>query len=614
MAWSYLVGFLIRSNPKWKTPMVQHFDEYGGGNARVMAGPGTGKTTAITRLVRRLVNAEGVSADRILLLTFGRATAADIRDRLKKLDPPIKRMPVVSTLHGFCYRELRIHTGSAFLGPHTIDEWEERHLLCEDLGAAVGVSGAKAHEHLDKYDAAWAQLTEPPTLAEVAHFEGEVERLRGVFGFALLGEPVNKFKRFLDGDPTYTPALDYLLVDEYQDLNPCDLEVIRKLTARSGATTVVVGDDDQCIYETIRYADPDGLGRFPEVATYQGCGEYELDVCWRVPARILQPALRLIQHSPARVSKDITSNEDGGDVWALSFASPEAQVDAVVQIVQRNLAGGVPAGEILMLVPRRRFAHSYAEALAEAGIPVVNEAAPNKALREPRVRGVIYALRLLADPEDAVAMRGWFKCYGGVGPRTSLALADLTDDKTSYNEVSRGSELARVAKAIEALNELQNQLATRKGLEAELARIASDIDLNEETREIIEQFATRAWGDELGPDDERGEAPAEKAKTDVIELEQDRVRVLTLRKAKGLGAETVIVTDLEEAVIPGDSDRDEQRRIFYVAMTRARRRLYLTHVAAARFDSASYAGTGARQQGQYRPRSRFLDEAGLESK
>lgn len=406
--------------------MAQHFTEYDGGNGRVVAGPGTGKTTRLVGHVRDLIDS-AADPDRILVLTFSRATAADLRERLDEELPDYQERPKASTLHSHCFRELRRLTGSAFVGEVTADEWEARQLICEDLGERLGITGAAANELLIEYEAAWRTVGPPPTAAEAATFETQLEQLRLVFDFALLGEPVYKFKQFLDGAPDYIPEIDHLLVDEYQDLNPCDLYVIRELAHRSQGNIVVFGDDDQCIY-AFRQADPGGLARFP--TEHYDVGEYELDVCHRCPSAIFKPAQRLIEHNPYRLGKSIRPEHDGGTLEAHAVASEKQEHEAVVRLISQHRDDGVPLGEMLVLVPRRNLAEHYTHALLSNGIDAVNLAAPESAMNELAVRRLVCALRLSHSPNDFLALRGWLRCSHGVGVKKIAGLIEATGKKT----------------------------------------------------------------------------------------------------------------------------------------------------------------------------------------
>ena len=164
--------------------------EHAAGNARLIAGPGTGKTDVLTRHAHHLIGDLGVDPTTLLVLTFTDATGRELRERLAKSDPPLAELPDARTLHSYAFRELRRRSGSEFVGHTVLDSWEERHLLCEDLGRLVSRTGAQTAGILNEYDAAWRTLSEPPSTAFRSRFENQIERLRRVFDFALRGELV----------------------------------------------------------------------------------------------------------------------------------------------------------------------------------------------------------------------------------------------------------------------------------------------------------------------------------------------------------------------------------------------------------------------------------------
>lgn len=590
--------------------------EYSGGNARIIAGPGTGKSTWIVERVRQVIVDEGVDPEDVIVLTYSVATAGELRARLEAA-VGAERLPRVSTLHSYCFGELRRHTGDAFVGPTTLDSWEQRHLLCEDLGRRLGITGAQACDMLDAYDAAWRTLGEPPPDAVAAKFEDSLEALRSVFGFALIGESVYKFKRFMDGDPSYSPRCRYLLVDEYQDLNPCDLAVIHEVGLRSGAETVVVGDDDQCIYR-FRHADPSGLQRFPQ--EYPEVQECEKKECWRCPSEVLEPAKRLIRHNEHRITKELVPQRDGGVMRVIGCRSPENEVDVVVDIIGKGRQADDTLGfqEILILVPTPKVAAGYVAAIRDQGWPVRDLTAGDRSMDDERVRRFLYLLRLKSDIEDQVAMRGWLATSDQVGTARVEKLVEVVrTSRESFSGAAHASHDAKIAAAIDALKESFADIDTLEGVRATLDALTAEVDLSDEARDVLRAAVAALYeGADVFASEDEGSTLLEQAEEATVDHDGDgEIRLMTYRKAKGLGERLVIVTDMEDALIPGrHEDVAEQRRLAYVAFTRSREHLFVLHVAAPRYSgSARFAGAGAANPGGYRPRSRFIDEANVAS-
>lgn len=586
---------------------------HGTGPARLLAGPGTGKTTAIIGRIRHLVFDQGVDPKRILVITFSVATALDLSDRLRKLDPALPALPEVRTLHSYAFQVLRTRSGQEFVGAETIDEWEQRELVCADLARRVGRSPAQVAEVLHEYDAAWRTLEDPPPAPWRATFEGWVEKLRSVFHFAMLGELVYKLKQLLDGDPEFHPDFDYLLVDEYQDLNACDLSVIRELGKRAGGDPFVAGDDDQCIYR-FRQADPDGIRNFHN--DYPGASDYFLEDCYRCGRPILEAALRLIEHEPpGRIDKTLEPVSEEGEVHVYSLNSPQRSIKVVADLVSKH-AGSVDLGQILILVPRRSFASQYVEELQSRGIDAVNLAEPKELLADCEARRVLYAVRYATNPEDAVALRGWLRCTPGIGPGAVANIIDrCLDAHVSFAGACAAVDSTAIKKAVAALEALAEQVRDKNSFEEVISEAAVTGEVTEASIERLRELAHGLHVEEDAPEEAVEQLEAQEQEEVTLPQEAPGVvRVTTLRKAKGLTAEVVIVTDLDDDIVPGNAeDLDEERRLIYVSMTRARRHLYLLHVIYRYFHSTGYAGSGTRAPGPYRQRSRDLNEVDIAS-
>lgn len=586
---------------------------HGGGPARLLAGPGTGKTTAIIGRIEHLVRNLGVEPNRILVLTFSVATAFDLTERLGKLDPPLPSLPEVRTLHSYAFHILRTRSGQEFVGANTIDEWEQRELLCPDLARRVGRTPAQVGAALKEYDAAWRTLEQPPSAPWRAVFESWLERLRSVFHFAMLGELVYKLKQLLDGDPEFAPEFEVLLVDEYQDLNACDLAVVRELASRQGVDPFVAGDDDQCIYR-FRQADPTGIRKFGD--DYPGASDYLLEACYRCGRPILEAALELISHEPpGRVEKTLLPVSDEGEVHVYALNSPQQSVKAVADLAARH-SGEVDLGQILILVPRRSFAAQYVNELNDRGIAAVNLADPEHVLDDCRSRRIMYAIRYAINSDDAIALRGWFRCTDGIGPAAVASVIDhCLELHVPFAESCAEVGSSAVKSALTELENLAARVAGRDSFAQVLEELVGGAGMSEASIERLRELGRALHIEEEDPEAALVELAAQEGETATLPEEASSVvRVTTLRKAKGLTAEVVVVTDLDDDIVPGNAvDLSEERRLIYVSMTRARRFLYMLHVNYRYYHSTGYAGSGAQAPGPYRQRSRYLSEVGLPS-
>lgn len=240
-----------------------------GSDARLLAGPGTGKTLCLTRRIVYLIAEQGIPARSILALTFTRAATAELRGRISNELGPNAEQPLVSTLHSFALRTiLRRFAGDRLPQPLRIaDDYEERFIIQEELKAILGLERiSEVRDLLSQLSADWERLTaeEPdwerrfPSPA----FLGAWREHREIYGYILRSELVYQLKHAIDeGELELGDGIQHLFVDEYQDLNPCDLAVVDRFHA-SPVELYVAGDDDQSIYG-FRYANPEGIRRFP---------------------------------------------------------------------------------------------------------------------------------------------------------------------------------------------------------------------------------------------------------------------------------------------------------------------------------------------------------------
>jgi DNA helicase-2/ATP-dependent DNA helicase PcrA len=243
-------------------------------HGRVLAGPGTGKSATVIRLLLR-VAAEG---GRGRLLTFTRAATNELKEKVAEhaelLNPP-------STVHSFAISTLLSNPGTAGL-PEPIriaDDWEWEVLIRDHLKVLIDCNVRLVDRAKQEMASNWESLepVEDPDLPEEIRnrFAGVWEHHRRVFGYSLLAELPYRLLRALEDHPNLKVGdFSFLVVDEYQDLNQCDLSVLKEI-ARRGPTILAAGDDDQSIY-SFRRAHPIGIQRFLD--DYVGAADYVLSI------------------------------------------------------------------------------------------------------------------------------------------------------------------------------------------------------------------------------------------------------------------------------------------------------------------------------------------------
>ena len=583
--------------------------DHGTAPARLLAGPGTGKSYTLAARIAALIG-RGEDPERMLAISFTRLAANELASAIANEDLGGQEPPESRTLHSYSFRQLRQHSAEAYVGRHVVDKWELDHAIRLDIGRRVGLSPGRISGLLAEYDAAWRTVGNPPSFPQRHAFETALEALRGVLHFALLGELVFKFLRYLDADPEFDPGLDYLIVDEYQDLNRCDQEVIARLAAR-GAALLIAGDDDQSLYG-FRHANPQGIIDF--AGQFEDCSDFSLEECRRCSSEILTAARRVIAYNPNRVDKQLRALREGGEVRAFAFQGPRRQAVGVAEMVAAELARGTDPSQIFVLLPRKAHAAPILEELQKRELAAIDLANGVALLDDAEVRRLTYLLRFVADSADAMAVRvglprRWNRA-GRVGRVLDLAIARRLDFVSAIEQ----SGVIPVQNALEELRcAALNIDADAVPLET-LDIAAQVLELTDEKRSALRDIVFSVIGEqEMSLGEVLAVLHEYRDRPQVAgEAPEAPVRLMTLHGAKGLSADAVIVVDLNDEIIPGDAEVEEQRRLFYVSMTRARHRLSLCHVKW-RMDRTSYAGSGSRAPGPERRRSRFLDEAAIRS-
>ena len=593
-----------------------------GRHTRLLAGPGTGKTRCLTRHAGYLVEVEGVEPKDVLLVTFTRAAAAHMRSEIEGLFGADAEKPRVMTLHSFALQTILRHPTRTLL-PQPIriaDDYEEREIIREDLKAILGLHRVnEAEDLLNQLSADWERLSADQADWEERfpdpRFLGAWREHRAVFGYTLRAELVYQLKlAFASGELEIDNPPRHVLVDEYQDLNPCDLAVVAELVRR-GAELYCAGDDDQSIYG-FRYAHPEGIRRFPD--DYTPNALLELRECRRCAQRILEYALFVADQDPRRLQKPIRSTRRGGpgDVRVLSFSNQAAEAWGIARLCRWLMdAAKVPPDEILVLLRSdhgRRFSQPLESQLSALGVPVSTAADPMRVLDEPDGRWLLSLLRLVDNPEDHLAWRTVLHLTEGVGPATVRGLyATARDSGAGFADVVRqaaeGDADTRLPRRAQvAYDSVQASLTqTRNTDYPDIMALVRDLA----DREVDDAEERSLVLDLIGAVVEQAEAETLPALLRSLTaalggLEQDRqadtVSIMTMHQAKGLSADAVIIAAAEDEYIPGPaqgSQIDDERRLLYVSLSRARDYLCVTHCAhrtGRQMHSGRTAGTSVR--------------------
>ena len=378
-------------------------------HARILAGPGTGKSATLVALVDRLL--QGNPRPRIKLLTFTRAATAELAKKVSEHPAAAAERP--STIHSFSISVLLRNPGTGdFPEPLRIaDKWEDKKIVLPTLARRAGVTVKNLDRLIPEMAANWESLQPAVDVrvdpADRARFLGAWGEHRQVYGYTLLAELPYWLRHALHDHPDLDGVdYDLLIVDEYQDLNACDLEVLH-LIAERGCAIIGAGDDDQSIY-SLRRAAPEGIRRFPD--DYPGCANYPLSITQRCGARIIEWASYVIDGDLGRpAGRPRLAAADGsppGDVALLAFERETSEAQGVAALIQRLNQRGVPPEEILVLMRSDHngaFSRPIKEALDALGIRYSDPDVVEHMLAEPANRRMLATFRLLFHRRDSLA-------------------------------------------------------------------------------------------------------------------------------------------------------------------------------------------------------------------
>ena len=615
----------------------------------VLAGAGTGKTRVVTYRIAQLIR-RGTPADRILAVTFTNKAADEMRDRaMALLGKKVHQKPEISTFHSLCVRILRRH--ARHLGyPSTFaiyDRGDQEGLARAALreirvgdallrpGDLIQRIGRWKMASLRPQQAAAMAQTDKEHLAAVAYRRYQKAlRAAGAVDFDdLLLSTEELFERFPAVRREEAGRFDHLLVDEYQDTNGSQYRIVRALAA-GHRNLCVVGDDDQSIYGW-RGAELTHILRFAK--DWPDAKVVRLEMNYRSTREILAWANRLIAFNRLRHAKVLRTASRGEPPRILQFEDEQAEAKAVVEEIRSRIGDGKRRPrDFAILVRTNEQPRPFEAELRRAQVPYVLVGGQSFYDRK-EVRDVLAYLKVVVNPRDEVSLlrilntpaRGIGQATvtrllekavrGGQGVWAVLAEtpqwgdlppAALRGISQFRGLVNRFHCSAESRPPVETLRELIGAIGYRE----ELSRLYPD-PLEQQARWASVEEVVNAAGSYHG----RAGRPSlsgfleELALTVYDEdrdkgsrLERDAVVLMTLHAAKGLEFPEVYMVGMEESLLPhhrsigaAGSAIEEERRLCYVGMTRARRRLTLT------------LALGRRKWGKLRPTvpSRFLYEA-----
>lgn len=558
---------------------------------RVVAGPGTGKSFAMKRRVARLLES-GVDPSTILPVTFTRVAAEDLHRELVGMNVPRCDELNGVTLHSLAMRMLMRNRVLTAIGrtARPLNDFELQPLISDLARAHGGIK--KVKKLLKAFEAAWARLQpDMPGFVqspEDAAFATDLVAWLVFHNAMLIGEVIPQLYRYLNTNPAAPERTEFahILVDEFQDLNKAEQSVIALLSGQ--ADVCIVGDDDQSIY-SFKHAHPEGIRDWLVVNV--GADDLSLNECRRCPTRVAHMANSLISNNQIRLVPRalVPLQENGeGDVRILQYQTLQAEVDGIANIIAGLIAGGVPAGDILVLAQRDAIGTPIYKALRASAIPVRSYYAEAELDSEEAQRR-FSVLKLFVDRQDKVALR-WL--VGLPGNSWNAAGYRRVRDRCAetgqtpwevLEELSAGTlSLSHTANIVAAFEEIVEELAVMElcgSLPAVIDIIfpdgnASVIDIRKLAISALEEIDENDRAGLLG-------LLVEAITQPEIPSEVTDVRIMSLHKSKGLSAPVTIVAGCVEGLLPRlpkagtpparvNADIEEQRRLFFVGISRVK--------------------------------------------
>lgn len=588
------------------TPEQQAFlDHDPGRSGRLVAGPGAGKSYTCVAYMEKHSGAKISIPARIRMLTFTRAAAKEFADTMREQGLG-DSAPPPSTIHAFALSVLRQSKWAHVPQPVRIaGKWEEKNLIRPQLAALLKRNGhggvtPGVVESLEKEMAAGFDSLDPnklllsdqdPALRDA--YRGMWQQHRTRLGYLLLSELPYRAAQAIEDLGLPGLELDLLLVDEYQDLNKADIQLV-SLAKQGGIAVIAIGDEDQSIYSW-RHAAPQGIRDFPEVFGIAPEDDMRLSLSRRCGKMILDAAQTLIQQAPDRTKRppmEPLDKNKAGEIAYIRFGGMAQEARGVAAIVKSRIRAGISASKIAVMARTKidDWIRELTPAFADAGIAIASDQWVSAALSDAGLLRLRAKAQLAVDVNDSLSWMTMMHLQRGIGPTTVLRVYDAVQKDENFAQA-----LQRIASSKEVESFKPTEIAKIRALVEDVMTSLPEFALpksdgNEDLSEVLwgAWLLERGGGtlseeairllqllDEKKPDGKKSSLASflgelEPSGKEFALAEQDAVRFMTIQSSKGLTFNTAIVVGVEEGYVPYPrGEHEEERRLLYVAMTRA---------------------------------------------
>lgn len=576
----------------------------------VLAGTGS-----ISEHLKSMLQVKPISPQNIMAVTFTNKAAGEMKKRLEsKLGKDIAEKVYAKTFHSACVGILREY--AMFVGfkrDFTIYDEKDCKSVLKDIYKANGIKEKELHkDDVLNHISIWKDKMITPDMAisqstissynTVAHLYKEYqEHLKNANAMDfddLIGNTIQLLKEHPDIQAELQKKIQYIMVDEYQDTNASQHELLSLLVSPEH-NICVVGDDDQSIY-SFRGADVDNILNFPQ--EFDGTHIIKMEQNYRSDGNILNLANSLIGHNTKRHNKNLWTYRNPGVMPTYTYyASDYDETDSIVEDIKDYIAAGNNYSDVAILYRNSRLSYVIERSLAREKIPY-KIVGGFKFFERAEVKDIIAYLCVIANPADDQRLKRIINVPARkIGAATVDKIATLAQQyKVSMMEIIRNADLyPAIAKAKPALDSFIKMYDT-------MCLMANGSTLGELTQSVIKYSGYRKMLEDKGVDGkdelqnvEQVVVAAEEfehahiktnlseflaeisllSAVDMLGSEENKVVMMTLHASKGLEFKNVYIIGLEDSIIPSSRDDvgiEEERRLLYVGMTRAKEELHLS--------------------------------------
>lgn len=576
----------------------------------VLAGTGS-----ISEHLKSMLQVKPISPQNIMAVTFTNKAAGEMKKRLEsKLGKDMAEKVYAKTFHSACVGILREY--AMFVGfkrDFTIYDEKDCKSVLKDIYKANCIKEKELHkDDVLNHISIWKDKMITPDMAisqstissynTVAHLYKEYqERLKNANAMDfddLIGNTIQLLKEHPDIQAELQKKIQYIMVDEYQDTNASQHELLSLLVSPEH-NICVVGDDDQSIY-SFRGADVDNILNFPQ--EFDGTHIIKMEQNYRSDGNILNLANSLIGHNTKRHNKNLWTYRNPGVMPTYTYyASDYGETDSIVEDIKDYIAAGNNYSDVAILYRNSRLSYVIERSLAREKIPY-KIVGGFKFFERAEVKDIIAYLCVIANPADDQRLKRIINVPARkIGAATVDKIATLAQQyKVSMMEIIRNADLyPAIAKAKPALDSFIKMYDT-------MCLMANGSTLGELTQSVIKYSGYRKMLEDKGVDGkdelqnvEQVVVAAEEfehahiktnlseflaeisllSAVDTLSSEENKVVMMTLHASKGLEFKNVYIIGLEDSIIPSSRDDvgiEEERRLLYVGMTRAKEELHLS--------------------------------------